>query len=149
MIAAKDIRGAITALLKKHFPDHKVYFNNNAKAKEKYFYAELIIDKKTVDRVYYDRSLAVSLSLVLPTDANGRVDRAELYAAIDTLDAALLPVFQIGDRFITVLGTHSRIVDEVLHYSFNLDFTDFMPRDDGELMQTLYLNGITEDLSGD
>ena len=143
MIAAIDIRSALSALLKKHLP-YAVYFTNNASADKGYFHVEIAPKKHMVDRVIYERDIDVMMELVLPPDARGRIDRAKLYEAVDTLDAALLPVFTIGDRHITVQDTSSRIVDEVLHYSFTLDFADAMPEEPIELMDELSINGERE-----
>ena len=143
MIASVDIRSALSALLKKHFP-HAVYFTNNADAKQGYIHVEIAPKKRMVDPMIYERALDIMLSLVLPPDARGRIDRAKLYDAVDTLDAALMPVFTIGDRHITVQETSSRIVDEVLHYSFTLDFADAMPGEEYELMEELAINGQRE-----
>ena len=143
MIPSLDIRSALSVLLKKHFP-HAVYFTNNADSQKGYFHVEIAPKKRMVDPTIYERALDITLSLVLPPDARGRIDRAKLYDAVDTLDAAPLPVFTIGDRHITVQETSSRIVDEVLHYSFTLDFADAMPSEEFELMEELAINGQRE-----
>lgn len=143
MIAAIDIRSALSVLLKKHLP-YAVYFTNNASADKGYFYVEISSKKHMVDRMIYERSLDIELTLVLPPDARGRIDRTKLYESVDTLDAALMPVLTIGDRHITVQETSSRIVDEVLHYSFTLDFADAMPSEEFELMEELAINGQRE-----
>ena len=143
MIPSLDIRSALSALLKKHFP-HAVYFTNNADSQKGYFHVEIAPKKRMVDPTIYERALDITLSLVLPPDARGRIDRAKLYEAVDTLDAALLPVLTIGDRHITVQETSSRIVDEVLHYSFTLDFADAMPGEEYELMEEIAINGQKE-----
>lgn len=144
MITAKELRAAITALLKKNFPAYEVHYDNVEKADTSYFYIELAPSRKTIDPVYYDRSIGIDIQLVLLPDKRGRVKRSLIYDAIDTLDAAIRPVLQVGDRFITILGNNSVIVDEILHYEFSLDFTDFLPVERGELMQELYLNGFME-----
>ena len=143
MIPSLDIRSALSALLKKHFP-HAVYFTNNADSQKGYFHVEIAPKKRMVDPTIYERALDITLSLVLPPDARGRIDRTKLYEAVDTLDAALMPVLTIGDRHITVQKTSSRIVDEVLHYSFTLDFADAMPGEEYELMEELAINGQRE-----
>ncbi|MFC2314334.1 MAG: DUF6838 family protein [Selenomonas massiliensis] len=143
MIASVDIRSALSALLKKHFP-HAVYFTNNADSQKGYFHVEIAPKKRMVDPTIYERALDISIELVLPPDARGRIDRTKLYEAVDTLDAALIPVLVIGDRHITVQETSSRIVDEVLHYSFSLDFADAMPGEEYELMEELAINGQRE-----
>lgn len=143
MIAAIDIRSALSALLKAHF-QYAIYFTNNADSQKGYFHVTITPKTRTVDRVIYERSLDIELELVLPPDARGRIDRTKLYEAVDTLDAALMPVLTIGDRHITVQETSSRIVDEVLHYSFTLDFADAMPSEEYELMEELAINGQKE-----
>ena len=143
MIPSLDIRSALSALLKKHFP-HAVYFTNNADSQKGYFHVEIAPKKRMVDPTIYERALDITLSLVLPPDARGRIDRTKLYEAVDTLDTAFMPVLTIGDRHITVQETSSRIVDEVLHYSFTLDFADAMPGEEYELMEELAINGQRE-----
>ena len=143
MIASVDIRSALSDLLKRNFP-YAVYFTNNADAKQGYFHVDIAPKKRTVDRVIYEREIDVIMELVLPPDARGRIDRTKLYEAVDTLDAVLMPVLTIGDRHITVQETSSRIVDEVLHYSFTLDFADAMPDEEYELMEELAINGQKE-----
>lgn len=143
MIPSLDIRSALSALLKKHFP-YAVYFTNNADSQKGYFHVEIAPKKRMVDPTIYERALDTTLSLVLPPDARGRIDRTKLYEAADILDAALMPVLTIDDRHITVQETSSRIVDEVLHYSFTLDFADAMPGEEYELMEELAINGQKE-----
>ena len=143
MIPSLDIRSALSDLLKRHFP-YAVYFTNNADSQKGYFHVEIAPKKRMVDPTIYERSLDISIELVLPPDARGRIDRTKLYEAVDTLDAALMPVLVIGDRHITVQETSSRIVDEVLHYSFSLDFADAMPGEEYELMEELAINGQRE-----
>lgn len=143
MISSLDIRSALSALLKKHFP-HAVYFTNNADSQKGYFHVEIAPKKRMADPTIYERALDISIELVLPPDARGRIDRTKLYEAVDTLDTALMPVLTIGDRHITVQETSSRIVDEVLHYSFSIDFADAMPGEEYELMEELAINGQRE-----
>ena len=146
MIKAKDIRAAITSLLKKNFPLYEVHFDNVERACKSYFYVELAPRRKTIDPVYYDRSIGIDIQLVILPDCKGRVKRSLLYDAIDTLDEVIRPVLKIGDRHITILENNSVIVDEILHYEFSLDFTDFLPVERGELMQELYINGYFQEL---
>ena len=143
MIPSLDIRSALSDLLKRHFP-YAVYFTNNADSQKGYFHVEIAPKKRMVDPTIYERSLDISIELVLPPDARGRIDRTKLYEAVDTLDTAFMPVLTIGDRHITVQETSSRIVDEVLHYSFTLDFADAMPGEEYELMEELAINGQRE-----
>ena len=143
MMTAVEIRHALSALLKQHFP-YAIYFTNNSSADKGYFHVEIAPKKRTIDRVIYEREIDVMMELVLSPDARGRIDRTKLYEAVDTLDVALLPVLTMGDRHITVQETRSRIVDELLHYSFTLDFADAMPEEPVERMEALSINGQRE-----
>lgn len=139
MVRLREIKAAITALLKAKF-SYKVHFDNVEKAAESYFYVEMIPRQKTIDRVLYARLIDVDIQLVLKPDENGRVKRVELYDAIDLLDSNFRAVFNVGDRFITVLNASSTIFDEVLHYRFTLEFDDCLEyEDDHVLPEELYL----------
>ena len=69
----------------------------------------------------------IDIQVVLMPDELGNVSRTELLDINDKLDAAIMPCVQAEDRFITVQNFKSNIIDEVLHYEFTLDFTDYIP----------------------
>ena len=147
MIPSATIRSVLTALLKKHFPTDEVHFSTNFKAKADYFYIELLEKQTFIDKVYRDRDISVSIHFIPIPDARGRICRSKLYEVEEKLDEIFLSVVQIGDRFITVQDTSSRIVSEVLHFDFHLQFADnieFAPLD---RMEDLKVNGISLDLS--
>ncbi len=144
MIRLLDIKKSLAALLKSKF-DYKVHFDNVEKSSEPYFYVEMMPRHKTVDEILTDKSIQIDIMLVLIPDEHGQIKRSVLYDASDTLDSLIRPVFQIKDRYITVLESHTRFVDEILHYVFNLDFTDCLTDKESsaimyDLMQTLELN---------
>lgn len=144
MISMADIRTVIGAVIRENFPEWGLYLNNNPDAKTDYITLELTEDRETVDPVYYDRRIDVDIHVIPLPDARGNVDRRNLYAAQDKLEHAFLPVFKLGDRRITIQSTSSRIVDAVLHFSFTLSFTDYEPEEPQELMNVLYINGVTD-----
>ena len=144
MIRLLDIKKALTALLKSKF-NYRVHFDNVEKSDEPYFYIEMMPRRKTVDEILTDKSIQIDIMLVLIPDEYGRIKRSTLYDASDTLDNLIRPVFRVQDRCITVLESQTRFVDEVLHYIFNLNFTDCMTDEESsaiiyDLMQTLELN---------
>lgn len=147
MIPSTTIRSVLTALLKKHFPTDEVHFSTNFKAKADYFYIELLEKQTFIDKVYRDRDIDVSLHFVPIPDARGRICRSKLYEAEEKLDEIFLSVVQIGDRFITVQDTSSRIVSEVLHFDFHLQFADNVELAPLDRMEDLKVNGISLDLS--
>lgn len=137
MIRLREIKKALTELLKANFP-YKVHFDNVEKAKESYFYIELSLSQRTVDRVIFTRDIDVRIAFVPMTDDNGRINRSQVYDVHDNLDEIIRPVFHVGDRFITVLNASSEIRDDVLHYTFNLPFADCQEHeDDHEEMQEI------------
>ena len=97
--------------------------------------------------VYRDRDIDVSIHFVPIPDARGRICRSKLYEAEEKLDEIFLSVIQIGDRFITVQDTSSRIVSEVLHFDFHLQFADNVELAPLDRMGDLKVNGISLDLS--
>lgn len=147
MIPSSTIRCVLVALLKRHFPTCEVHFSTNFKAKADYFYIELLEKQTFIDKVYRDRDIDVSIHFVPIPDARGRICRSKLYEAEEKLDEIFLSVVQVGDRFITVQGTSSRIVSEVLHFDFHLQFADNVELTPLDLMEDLKVNGVSLDLS--
>ena len=124
MISLLDIQEALAALLKSAYPDWKVHFDNVERPCAPYFYAELDQLTRSVDDVCSERSIAVVISAVLPLNRAGRVSRRELFEIADRLDGIIRPVFRVRNRAITVLDGRSTIVDDILHYYFDLNFVD-------------------------
>lgn len=147
MIPSATIRSVLTALLKRRFPTCEVYFSTNFKAKADYFYIELLEKQTFIDKVYRDRDIGVSIHFVPIPDARGRICRSKLYDVEEKLDEIFLSVVQIGDRFITVQDTSSRIVSEVLHFDFHLQFADNVELAPVDRMEDLKVNGVSLDLS--
>ena len=147
MIPSSTIRGVVSTLLKKHFPTYEVHFSTNVTAQADYFYIELLEKQAFIDKAYRDRDIDVSIQFVPLPDARGRICRSKLYEAEEKLDEIFLSVVQIGDRFITVQDTSSRIVSEVLHFDFHLQFADNVELAPVDRMEDLKVNGVSLDLS--
>ncbi len=149
MITLRSIKMALTARLKTAYPSYKVHFDNVDKSDAPYFHVELTPSVTTIDGVYSDRTITVDITLLLPEDAYGRIDRMQLYDVSDTLDKTIRPVFRVEDRAITILSARTVIVDDILHYLFDLDFCDALTDEEAgrvqyELMQQLHLR-LNED----
>ena len=56
--------------------------------------------------------------------------------SISKIDILFRPIFKVKDRTFTVLETSTTIVDEILHFSFELDFVDCL--DDEEISNIKY-----------
>lgn len=144
MIALRSIKAAITAKLKTKYPNCKVHFDNVEKPENApYFYVEFTTSiHQTLDETYTDRIIQVDVTYVHPKDAKGRVDRSAVFDVGDALDLMFRPYLQVGDRYITILSAETTMVDDVLHYIFDLQFTDVWTDEEvgkirGELMQSL------------
>ena len=154
MITLRSIKKAITTALKGKFPTYKVHFDNVDTSDAPYFYVEMRPAAKTWDRIVSERSIQIDIQFVPPLDTYGRADRAQLYDVADALEFVFRPVFQIENRYITVLEAETTFFDEILHYIFNLDFADAFTKEEiggiqYELMQQLGLefngNDVTEE----
>lgn len=142
MITLADIRKAITTALKSKFQNIKVFFDDVENSTDDYFYIEFTPKSKTIDDIYTENIIKVDIDYILAEDKNGKIDRRKLQDSISKIDILFRPIFKVKDRTFTVLETSTTIVDEILHFSFELDFVDCLSDDefDGikyELMQNL------------
>lgn len=142
MITLADIRKAITTALKCKFKNIKVFFDDVENSADDYFYIEFTPKSKTIDDIYTNKIIKIDIDYVLALDENKKIDRRKLQDSIPEIDMLFRPIFRVKDRAFTVLETSTTIVDEILHFSFELDFVDCLSDDefDGikyELMQNL------------
>lgn len=142
MITLADIRKAITTALKSKFQNIKVFFDDVENSTDDYFYIEFTPKSKTIDDIYTNKIIKIDIDYVLALDENKKIDRRKLQDSISKIDILFRPIFKVKDRTFTVLETSTTIVDEILHFSFELDFADCLSDDefDGikyELMQNL------------
>lgn len=152
MITLREIKAAIVNVLKTKYPECRVHFDNVEKSDAPYFYVELMPTATTVDDVYSDRLIQVDVTYIHPKDAMGRVNRTAVYDVADTLDRTIRPVLVIMDRHITILDAEMTVVDDILHYIFNLDFRDAWTDEEAgrvqyELMQSMQLQVNGTDLT--
>lgn len=150
MITAKDFRKALVDLVivKAELP-YKVWFEYVQQSKVSYVWIDIRPQKQSWDAAYFQRILNIDIQVVLLPDENGNVSRTKLFEIADALDRAVMPCVQIKDRFITVQNFHANIVDDVLHYEFALDFTDYVPN--GEYDGSIYdfMENLEVDLNRD
>lgn len=124
MMTLREIKAAIVAVLNQNFKDYKVHFDNVEKSDAPYFYVEFMPTATTVDDLFSDRLIQVDITYIHPKDAMGRVSRTAVFEVADALDKVFRPVLAVKDRHITILDAEMTIVDDILHYIFNLDFRD-------------------------
>ena len=142
MITLADIRKAITTALKSKFQNIKVFFDDVENSADDYFYIEFTPKSKTIDDIYTNKIIKIDIDYVLALDENKKIDRRKLQDSISKIDILFRPIFKVKDRTFTVLETSTTIVDEILHFSFELDFVDCLNDDEFEginyeLMQNL------------
>lgn len=148
MLTAKDFREALINLIqvKARLP-YDVHFNHVNKSKKSYIWIELRPQKTSWDKVYFQRVLNVYIYAILLPDKNAEIKHTDLMDISDALDKAIMPCFQIKDRFITVQEFSSHIFDDVLHYDFTLDFTDCVPSDEYEGLSYELMGNLEADLN--
>ena len=159
MITAKEIRHALRFLVaeKAQIP-YEVSFNFFEKPKQSYVWIDVRPTKSSIDNAYFQWSIDVDIQVILLPDEYTFVEHDELWAISDKLTSAVMPCVEIETededksktRYVTVQSFNSYIVDEILHYEFNLDFTDYAQSDEYEglaydLMENLELNFSPEE----
>ncbi|WP_303060292.1 phage tail terminator family protein [Veillonella magna] len=121
MLSLRAIQRAFVQKLSKLKYD--VSFDEVIQADRPFFYIDLSIRSKSFDDVYFDRYIQVDI-MFTPPKRNGRIQTKELYLMADELEKLIRPIFYVEDRAITIMEAEQTIVDGILHYMFDLDFTD-------------------------
>lgn len=132
-----QIKDAVISAINNRFPAFDVYFEAIPQTDDKlgdYIFVKIYpLARQTVSKYLSDVSIMIDIAACCDNYSNSK------YLELDMqIDELFRPVFQFGDRYITVADADTRIVDHILHYSFTLDFRvtrDII--DDSELMLTL------------
>lgn len=148
MLTAKDFRKALCELIndKAKLP-YDVFFNHVNNSRESYVWIDVQPQKKSWDRVYFQRVMNVDIHVLLTPDEYAEVKHSGLMDIADALDSAIMPCLQVRDRFITVQEFSSHIFDDVLHYEFVLDFTDCVPNAEYEGLSYELMENLETDLN--
>lgn len=134
------VKNSIIKQLAEIFSDTDIYSEKIPQTKvqvEDYFFISLIpISTETVNKYFTKVSIFIDVISYLVTETN--VDYLLLSADLDNI---FRPVFNFGDRAITVNSATTKIVDGVLHYIFSLNFTVSKEvTEESDLMQELDSN---------
>ena len=125
MLQSSNVRDALADLIKvKANLPLKVFFNTVNNAVDNYCWVRLRPKHKNIGYGYLERKLRVDFQIVLSPSNAAQIKHTELLDIIDALDEVTCKPLQIGDRFITIYDTESIIFDNILTYSFTLDFAD-------------------------
>ena len=124
MIQSENLRDALSDLIKnKACLKLRVFFNHVANSSEDYCWVRLRPNSKNIGQGYLERRIKVDFQIVL-APLNGIVKHTALLDIIDKLDAAIVEPLQVEDRFITIYDAQAIIFDDILTYSFELNFCD-------------------------
>ncbi|WP_308525878.1 DUF6838 family protein [uncultured Veillonella sp.] len=121
MLSLRDIQRALVTTISKCKYD--VSFDEVIQADRPFFYVDLSVRSKSFDDTYFDRFIQVDI-MFTPPKKGGRLQTKELYLMADELEKLIRPIFYVEDRAITIMEAEQTIVDGILHYMFDLDFTD-------------------------
>lgn len=143
MIKIAEIKTSIVGLLKKT-EDIDVFFTNVSKTDsadennkiEKYFHVALKpISTSLFGKEMRDRAFFIDVSYI-----NDKGDENTFYEWFEKMEAIVLPIFKVANRSITVESASFKIVDNVGHFIFTLNFRDVIDfEQEGELVQDLDL----------
>lgn len=148
MLSLRTIQKALVALLTRAYPTYKVYFDNVEKSKAPYFYIEMDMNSNVFDDVYFTRSIHVDVTYRAMEDAKGRINRSEVYAMADSLERLIRPVLHVEDRYITIIKARTRVVDDILHYLFDLDFADAFTDEEVNRVQYELMGSLAWTING-
>ena len=129
MITAKDFRAAFVDLIRnKANISYDIYFNGINKSDTSYVWVNFIRARKTSwDNAYFQWNISVDIQVILISDDYAEVRYTDLWDISDSLTKAIKPYIKIKDRFVTIQDFDSSIVDDILHYEFDMNFTDYVP----------------------
>ncbi len=123
-----SIKNSLIALLKGIYPAFDVLAeeisktddDNNEDNLENYFFIDIIpVSNVTVNEYHTERSLVIDIAGHMEAEKN-----EDYLSMADAIDKVIRPVFRFEDRAITIHQSSSKIVDKVLHYTFDLVFID-------------------------
>lgn len=146
MLRYADIRDGLSVLIKERagLSNFMVFFNFNSEASGDYVYVRLRPARTDFGFGMMERNIRVDFQIHKAPNGFGEIRASDYYEIIDALDVATLHSIKLGDRYIVVQETSTMIFDNILTYSFVLEFSDYwheLPeRDKDELMKHLHLD---------
>lgn len=115
------IKKAISLKLKSKFPTHKIYTEEIPQGlKRPCFFIEILpINTSNVNKFHREKLINIDIQYFSINETN-----AENFTMIEELNDLINGVLEVEDRTFTIQQATTDIVDKILHYSFDLDFTD-------------------------
>lgn len=148
MIKSSDLRDALSDLIKiKAKLPLKVFFNHVNNCADDHCWIRLRPKRRDEGFGYMQRTIRVDIQVVLAPDINGQIPHTRLYDIIDALDEATCNSINVTDRWLVVLDTETIIFDNILTYSFILDFTDCLSTLPDDLAQAEFMRQLEIDFN--
>lgn len=124
MTGFSDIRDALFKIIDTAFPNVNLYGEEIQKGLTRpAFFINLLPEAGgMVNTVLRSRRMLVDICYF--SDADASAHNRDLWEKADTLEELFRDTLIVGDRSLFIYDPQPEIVDEVLHYQFNLDFTD-------------------------
>lgn len=124
MTAFNDIRDALMILIKAAYPTANVYGEEIQQGFDRpAFFVQLLPEGGTnINKAHIQKPMLVDICY-FPAAGTVKKDR-EAWGVADGLNEALGISLAVGDRALYINEPKPEIVDQVLHYQFNVDFID-------------------------
>ena len=143
MISTEDIFFALKDAVNRAAPDFFVTAEHLQTSEQNYIWIQL--RQLRIDEGFgmIRRQIHVDIQVVPLPDEFTEIYHSDLYEIADKFDVGFCGYVKILDRCITIYETQHHIFDNILHYSFVLDFADYIDKffksetENLELMQDL------------
>lgn len=129
MISTKEIFLALSDMIHAVLPDIYVTADSVQKSDTDYIWIQFNPQRKDEGYGMTRREIRVSMSVVPAPDEYTETYDSRLLEIADALDEATCGYIKILDRYITIYDSDYHIFDNILHYSFILDFADYIDKD--------------------
>lgn len=139
MLTRAQINKAINLLIKEEFPGITIQSRDVEKGFQRPSFFVLLETNRT-ETFQFDRLREMTCRIrYFPSDRY--VFKEEVYDVQDRLENLFGINFAVEDRFITIDGAETYVVDKVLHYDFDFSFYEAITvEEEGEFMQEIQYN---------
>lgn len=116
-----DIKKAILKKLHDNFPTYKLYGEEVPQGfKKPCFFVEILpVSFNNSSKYHIEKSINIDIHYFSENGTN-----AENFEMIDKLNEIFNIALEVNDRVFTINEINTTIVDTVLHFSFDINFTD-------------------------
>jgi hypothetical protein len=142
----QKLRDGLARLLKNQFPLFDIFFEEITKTSSqtaddemtKFIFIDIIPVQSTTRGLTQSQHLVLVDIAVFDASAGNR----EYFAIGETLDVLVRPILDLGDWKIVVQQAERKIVDNILHYIFHLNYGLDRAQDNVETMEGITIREI-------